>query len=208
MTQEHTVATQTRAQAPTFPAGSARNKHVPGEEGIWVLIFGDMLLFGVFFATYLYYRGREPELFSTSQLTLNLDYGAFNTLLLLTSSLFVVVGIRALRNAVRGVAPAMFVGAFLCGAGFGLIKFLEYGAKISDGITPGTNTFYMYYFVLTGLHFFHVLVGMVVLAVMFVMSRKPELTARRFGYIEGGACFWHMVDLLWIILFPLIYLAR
>ncbi|MGQ0481840.1 MAG: cytochrome c oxidase subunit 3 [Pseudonocardia sp.] len=200
--------TTTRNERVALLGRSKRETHLPGEEGVWVLIFGDMLLFGVFFATFLFYRGRESELFTASQQTLSLDLGAINTLLLLSSSLVVVTGVRAIRHGARTLAPAMFAIAFACGAGFGFIKYLEYSDKIINGITPGTNNFYMYYFILTGLHMFHVLIGMGVLIFMYAQARKPEMTTRRLGYIEGGACFWHMVDLLWIVLFPLIYLVR
>jgi nitric oxide reductase NorE protein len=145
-----------------------RETHLPGEEGVWVLIFGDMLLFGVFFATFLFYRGREPELFTESQTHLSVTIGIINTLLLLTSSLLVVTGVRAIRNGAQKLAPPLFVGAFLCGAGFGFDKFIEYSEKISHGINPGTNNFFMYYFILTGLHMFHVIIGMGVLVFMFV----------------------------------------
>jgi nitric oxide reductase NorE protein len=200
------------------PTKGEREPHLPGEEGVWVLIFGDMLLFGVFFATFLYYRGQEPEVFTDSQRTLSVTIGIVNTLLLLTSSLLVVTGVRAIRRGAQKLAPALFIGAILCGAGFGVDKVIEYSAKIADGgvvggvhlasITPATNNFFMYYFILTGLHMFHVIIGMGVLVFMTVQARHPDMTARRFGYVEGGACFWHMVDLLWIVLFPLIYLVR
>jgi nitric oxide reductase NorE protein len=185
-----------------------REAHLPGEEGVWVLIFGDMLLFAVFFATFLYYHGREPQLFAESQTKLSVGIGVINTLLLLTSSLAVVTGVRAIRHGAQKLAPPMFIVAFLCGAGFGFDKYIEYSGKIAAGITPGTNNFFMYYYILTGLHMFHVLIGMGVLVFMYVQAKKPDMTARRFGYIEGGGCFWHMVDLLWIVLFPLIYLVR
>jgi nitric oxide reductase NorE protein len=167
-----------------------------------------MLLFGVFFTTFLFYRGREPDLFAISQGTLDVTIGVVNTLLLLTSSLAVVTGVRAIRHGAQRLAPASFLVALICGAGFGFDKYLEYSEKISHGITPATNNFFMYYFILTGLHMFHVLIGMGVLVFMIVQSRRPDMTARKFGYVEGGACFWHMVDLLWIVLFSLIYLVR
>jgi nitric oxide reductase NorE protein len=200
------LSTLTREEFPT--ARPKRERHLPGEEGVWVLIFGDMLLFGVFFATFLYYRGREPELFAESQTHLSVGIGVVNTLLLLCSSLLVVTGVRAIRHGATHLAPAMFAGAFLCGAGFGFDKYIEYSGKIAQGITPATNNFFMYYYILTGLHMFHVIIGMGVLTYMYFQARKPDMTARRFAYIEGGACFWHMVDLLWIVLFPLIYLVR
>jgi nitric oxide reductase NorE protein len=169
---------------------------------------GDMTVFAVFFATYLYYRGQQTELFNAGQHTLKQGYGVINTLLLLTSSLLVVTGVRAVRQRRTNIAPWMFAGAMLCGLGFTFMKFLEYGEKLSHGITPATNSFYMYYFILTGLHFFHLLLGMGVLAFLVRAARKPELTPKQFGFVEGGACFWHMVDLLWIVLFPLLYLVQ
>ncbi|WP_028933749.1 cytochrome c oxidase subunit 3 [Pseudonocardia spinosispora] len=185
----------------------AQSRHTPGEEGVWVFILGDMVVFAVFFATYLFYRGQQPDLFITGQQTLSQTYGVINTLLLLTSSLFVVMGVRGLRSRAR-VAPWLFAASMVCGFGFAVVKFLEYSAKLAAGVTPATNDFYMYYFVLTGLHFFHLLLGMVVLAFLVRLARKPVLTDRQFGFVEGGACFWHMVDLLWIVLFPLLYLIK
>jgi len=131
-----------------------------------------------------------------------------NTLLLLTSSLFVIVGIRAIRRRARTVAPWCFVGAFVCGLGFSTMKFLEYSDKANHHITPSTNQFWMYFYILTGLHFFHLLVGMCVLIYLMVKSKKRLLTVKEYAFVEGGACFWHMVDLLWIVLFPLLYFVR
>jgi nitric oxide reductase NorE protein len=162
----------------------------------------------VFFTTYLFYRGREPELFNQSQALLDVGIGVLNTVLLLTSSLAVVTGVRAIRRGEQAFARPLFALAFLCGAGFGFAKYVEYSAKIVIGITPGTNNFFMYYYILTGLHMFHVLVGMGVLVFMWAQAGKPVMTSRRFGYIEGGGCYWHMVDLLWVVLFPLLYLVR
>jgi nitric oxide reductase NorE protein len=183
-------------------------RHLPGEAGTWVFILGDMTVFAVFFCTYLSYRGLQPDVFDASQLTLKQSYGVINTMLLLTSSMFVVVAIRAIRKQIRGVAPWMFSLALLCGLGFSLMKFLEYAEKLGHGITPTTNSFYMYYYILTGLHFFHLILGMAVLVFLIVKSRAPRLTAKQFAFVEGGACFWHMVDLLWIGLFPLLYLVK
>jgi nitric oxide reductase NorE protein len=198
--------TENTAVAPK--EGEKRKRHIPGEEGVWVFIMGDMTVFAVFFATFLYYRGQQVELFDQGARTLKQSYGVINTLLLLTSSLLVVMGVRAVRRKLSHIAPWLFAGAMCCGLGFTGMKFLEYGEKLSHGITPATNNFYMYYFILTGLHFFHLLLGMGVLTFLTRMARKPELTAKQFGFVEGGACFWHMVDLLWIVLFPLLYLVQ
>jgi nitric oxide reductase NorE protein len=182
--------------------------HVPGEVGIWVLIGGDLLIFAALFATYLNYRLKSPRLFGSSQLELNQAYGVANTLLLVLSSLFVATAVRAVRTRGRGVAPWLLVGAIACGLGFSLLKALEYHGKVEHHITPSTNRFFQMYFVLTGLHWFHVLIGMIVLCVLFRMSGKETLTKKQLIFFEGGACFWHMVDMLWIVLFPLLYLVR
>ena len=181
---------------------------MPGEVGIWVLILGDMTVFALFFGVFVHYRGHEPAVFAHSQATLNRTYGAVNTLLLLTSSLFVVTGVGAVRRKMQSVAPKLFVGAFICGLGFSVIKVLEYSAKARHGISLNTNDFYMYYFILTGIHFFHLLIGMGVLVFCWRLSRKPDPDAKQIGYLEAGASYWHMVDLLWIVLFPLIYLMH
>lgn len=167
-----------------------------------------MTIFAGFFITYLVYRSRDVTLFNGSAAQLTQVYGVINTLFLLTSSLLVVVGIHAIRRRALGIAPRCFAGAMLCGLGFSALKISEYAGKVHHGITPGTNEYWMYFYILTGLHFFHLLVGMAVLMYIMVKSRKPALTVREFAFVEGGACFWHMVDLLWIVLFPLLYFVR
>jgi nitric oxide reductase NorE protein len=194
-------------------SNSLAGRHLPGEEGTWVFIIGDMTVFAVFFATYLYYRGEQRALFAESQRSLAAGYGITNTVLLLTSSLCVVLGTRAvqrrrLAGSASRSAPWLFGGALACGLGFSAIKFLEYSEKLSAGITPATNNFFMYYFILTGLHFFHLILGMGVLVYLIRASRRPALSTMQLAFVEGGACYWHMVDLLWIVLFPLVYLVK
>ncbi|MUL65935.1 cytochrome C oxidase subunit III [Mycobacterium sp. CBMA 234] len=185
-----------------------RPRHTPGEAGVWIFILGDMSIFSAFFVTYLVYRSRDAALFNASAEHLKQVFGVINTLLLLCSSLLVVVGIRAIRRMSTTIAPWCFVGAMVCGAGFATMKFLEYGDKVHHHITPNTNEFWMYFYILTGLHFFHLLMGMGVLIYLTVKSRQSVLTVKEFAFVEGGACFWHMVDVLWIVLFPLLYFVR
>lgn len=182
---------------------------VPGEPGVWVLLSGDLLIFTVLFAVYLSRRAQDPALFATSQDHLNRTLGAVNTLILLTSSLLVALAVKALRDSrIRSLsAPLTVVGALIGGC-FVVIKAIEYRQKLSAGITPGTNEFYMYYFVLTGLHLAHVIIGLAVLAVLSRLAAKPDPTPTRIGFFEGGTCFWHLVDLLWLIIFPLVFLVR
>jgi nitric oxide reductase NorE protein len=194
------------ADRPGERGGSAT--HLPGEAGTWVFILGDMLVFALLFGVYLYYRGQQPVVFAHSQATLHAMFGVVNTLLLLTSSLCVVTAVRATRAGIRRLPQVLFGVALLCGAGFAANKVVEWGTLLTAGHTPAANNFYMYFFVLTGLHFFHLLLGMGVLTALIALSRKPALSDRQFMFLEGGACFWHMVDLLWIVLFALLYLVH
>ena len=183
-------------------------RHLPGEEGVWIFILGDMLIFGLFFCVFMYYRVQSPELFVESQSSLNQHYGALNTLLLLTSSWFVVLGVQAVRENMGALAGKLFAGAFFCGLGFGVVKFFEYGEKISQGVTLVTNDFFMYYYVFTGIHFLHVIIGMGILIYLWRKSDAVSFVQSDVRNFESGASYWHMVDLLWIVLFPLLYLVK
>lgn len=198
---------------PKPPAGARaardRRRHVPGEPGIWVLLCGDMVLFTVLFTAYLHQRGAKPDLFGHSQDALNRTFGALNTLVLLTSSLLVVFATRAVRDDNwRRYAHRLTLAGAAVGACFVAIKAVEYHEKIAAGITPSTNEFFMWYFVLTGLHLAHVIIGLGVLLVLSTLARKPAPTRTHIAFFEGGTCFWHMVDLLWIVIFPLLFLIR
>jgi nitric oxide reductase NorE protein len=186
----------------------AKQRRVPGEVGVWVFILGDMTVFAVLFVVYLYYRGKQPHVFQLSQKELHRSFGAINTLLLLTSSLFVITAVRAVRANMRKLSSASIVVALICGCGFLTNKVLEWTDLLSHGHKPATNNFFMYFFVLTGIHAFHLLIGMGVLVTLFVLSRKKSLSAGQHAFVEGGACFWHMVDLLWVVLFALLYLMH
>lgn len=190
-------------------SSGARPHHVPGEAGVWVLLFGDIIMFTVLFTVYLNQRGHNKELYAASQEHLNRTLGAVNTLVLLSSSLLVVFAARALRSQrLRRLAAPLTVAGIAVGMCFVVIKAVEYSEKISVGITPGTDDFYMYYFVLTGLHLAHVVLGLVVLTVLSRLAAKPEPSPTHIAFFEGGACFWHMVDLLWLVIFPLVFLVR
>lgn len=182
-------------------------RHVPGEPGVWIFLFGDMLVFGIFFATFMYHRAQAPELFDQSRHTLSIGIGLTNTLVLLSSSLFVVTAVRAIRTGQRRAAQALLAGAILCGLAFVGNKAIEYTTEISAGHVPTQNDFYLYFFTLTGVHLFHLLIGIVVLTLLLAQTRRTDFDVTKMGLVEGGACFWHLVDLLWIVLFPLLYLV-
>ena len=185
-----------------------RTPHVPGEVGAWVFILGDLAAFALLFGVWMYYRGKEPALFADSQLEVHRSFGAINTLLLLTSSLFVITAVRAVRAQMRRVAQAAIGFAIVCGVAFLLDKVLEWTDLVANGHGPTANNYFLYFFVLTGLHAFHVLIGMGILTALLRLSRKPSLSKGQFAFVEGGACFWHMVDLIWVVLFALLYLMH
>jgi nitric oxide reductase NorE protein len=204
-----TDAVETELSRSEQPEASTRTKHVPGEPGIWILIFGDMVVFTVLFTVYLNSRGRNEALFAESQATLNKTLGALNTLVLLCSSMLIVLAALAFRSEQRRHLTArLTVTGAAVGSCFVIIKVIEYHAKVAAGLTPSTNEFYMYYFVLTGLHLAHVIIGLIVLTVLSRLARKPAPTRTHIAFFEGGACFWHMVDLLWLIIFPLFFLVH
>ena len=119
-----------------------------------------------------------------------------------------MTGVRAIRAGLRRVAPATIAAALVCGCAFLVNKGLEWSDLLIHGHKPATNNFFMYFFVLTGIHAFHLLIGMGVLTTLFVFSRKKTLSSLQLALVEGGGCFWHMVDLLWIVLFALLYLIH
>ena len=192
-------------EAPPTPAAPARR--IPGETGTWVFLFGDMLVFAAFFATFMVERAKAPDVFDAARRTLHLGVGLANTLVLLTSSLFVVVALGPLRSGARHIARSAVTAAMVCGGVFIALKVFEYHSLVTAGHGVGANHFYLYYFILTGVHLLHVCVGMAVLTFLLTQTRRPELSGNRMAVIEGGACFWHLVDLLWIVLFPLLYLV-
>ena len=183
-------------------------RHLPGEVGVWIFIFGDMMIFSLFFLVYLYYRNLDIETFTASQVLLNQNLGAINTILLLTSSWFVAMGLHFARRKGTRASARLFFLAFLCGVGFGVVKFFEWGAKISAGHTLTSSEFFMYYYIFTGVHFLHVIIGMLVLLFLVQKARKDHCAAGDISIYESGGAYWHMVDLLWIVLFPLLYLVR
>ena len=181
---------------------------LPGDFAIWIFIFAEMLAFGVLFVVYAFTRAKNVELFNESQLTLSRTSGAINTLMLITSSYFVVRGVAAIKRGLNKQCAHWLTGAFLLGGVFVSIKIVEFSAKYSADITMSTNNFYMFYLSLTFFHFMHVLMGMVILAAIIVKVRRGGYSAQDYIGVETGASFWHMVDFLWIILFPLVYIIR
>jgi len=192
----------------TLAPGNAPDKRLPGDLAIWFFILAEMLAFAVFFSAYAFARARHVEEFNLYQQTLDRNLGALNTVLLITGSWFVVLAVQAAHHDDRPAISRNILLGWLCGAGFLVVKVVEYAAKFGAGISMSTNTFYMFYISLTFFHFMHVILGMVILAILWVQARQGVYGSHDAHGLESGAAYWHMVDLLWIILFPLVYVMR
>lgn len=178
----------------------------PGQPAMWFFIIGDLWIFACYFACYAFDRGQNSDAFLAGQQTLSQGIGVFNTIMLLASSLFVAFCVQAARaNAVALAARFLLLGAG-CGGVFLLVKAFEWYIKINAGLPAGSEDYFIYYFMFTGLHFFHVSLGLVILVLVF---RELKVTSQpQIRFVESGAIYWHLVDLLWIIIFALLYLMR
>ena len=185
--------------------------------GMWLFLFTELLLFGGLFLLYAVYLQRYPQQFVTAGGELDVRFGAANTLVLLTSSLFVAMSITALRLGRIKTALSLLGATVLSALLFLVNKFFEWSAKIHHGLYPGgeellgrdvgEQTFFNLYYLTTGLHGLHVLIGAVLLAVVMVMIRSGRVHKEDWVILENGGLYWHLVDLIWIFLFPLYYLV-
>jgi len=192
----------------TTAINNSEPKLLPGDLAIWFFIFMELLVFGIFFIVYAVMRIDNIELFNQYQLTLNRELGAANTILLITSSYFVVRAVHAIRDNNVKNCINWLGAALLGGTGFLILKSIEYSDKFSEGISLSTNTFYMFYLSLTIFHFLHVILGMLILIAVIIKAKHGAYSADNHIGVETGASYWHMVDLVWIILFPLVYIIR
>ncbi len=180
----------------------------PGDLVIWIFIMAELLVFGVFFATYAFTRAHHVAQFDTYQLTLNRNAALINTLALITSSYFVVRAVAAIRADNSQACFRWLLAALAMGLLFLVVKGAEYHHHFSMGVNLGTNTFYMFYLSLTFFHFLHVVLGMIILLAVALKAHRGGYSAAEHTGVETGASYWHMVDLVWMILFPLVYVMR
>lgn len=187
----------------------AEHRRVPGLEGFWVFIAGDMTLFALLFGAFMAERRDTPTLFEHGRQALNPNIGGLNTLVLLTSSWLVVNCLIAVRRGQARAGLNWLTGAIACGVAFLCSKVLEYSRELGDGHSVFSSDFFMFYFILTGIHLFHVVVGCVVMSFFWAKIRNKSISGRNgLAGLECMGIYWHMVDLLWIMLFPLLYLLR
>ncbi|NMM37812.1 MAG: cytochrome c oxidase subunit 3 family protein [Glaciimonas sp.] len=175
---------------------------------MWFFIFAELLVFGILFLAYAFARTGDVALFNASQLQLNRVSGAINTVLLISSSYFVVRAVECIRRDQGKSSARWLVAAIVLGSFFVVLKLFEFGAKYQAGITMSTNTFFMFYLFLAFFHFMHVILGMVILGAVALKAWRGGYSATDHAGVETGAAYWHMVDLVWIILFPLIYVMH
>ena len=184
--------------------------------GMWLFLFTELLLFGGLFVLYAVYLTRYPQEFSSGGHQLNVVLGCINTLILLTSSLCAAMAVTAIQQDNRQLTLRLLGGTILCAAGFMVIKYVEWSAKIHHGIYPGSamlvegppgeSVFFSLYYMSTGIHGLHVLIGTTLLAWIARQVKEGSITSTDFVILENGALYWHLVDLIWIFIFPLYYL--
>ncbi len=174
---------------------------------IWTFIAADCVGFAIFFMVFMVERTKAPALYDASARQLDVRLGLANTLILITSSWLVALAHGAASRGQLHRAGGLMLGGLGVGSCFAVLKIGEYQHKIVSGITPATNDFFMFYFILTGVHFLHYLIGLGVLAMMaFALRRATRERGGAVAWLESGALYWHMVDLLWLFLFPMLYL--
>jgi cytochrome c oxidase subunit III len=186
--------------------------------GMWLFLGTEVLLFAGLFLGYTVYRWLYHPAFKAASAHLSLMAGGVNTVVLITSSFTVALAYHAIQQGKTKKCVALMAFTIACAAGFLVIKYFEYAHKFHEGQLPGkfyayegiqmpgVNLFYSVYFLATGLHAFHVIVGASILAWLMVRVHKGKYTAKYNVPVELGALYWHLVDLVWIFLFPLLYL--
>jgi cytochrome c oxidase subunit III len=202
-------------QEPTIHNEEHRDD-IGAKMGMWIFIFTELLLFGGLFLVYAVFRNQYSEEFHISAHQLNGFIGTLNTVILLISSMTIAMSITAIQKGNRPLAFKLILVTLLCALVFLVNKYFEWGHKIRIDLYPGTDLmftlkhgevlFFSLYFFMTGLHALHIIVGMVLLTIVAVKVKTKKIDASRYVLLENGALYWHLVDLIWIFLFPLLYL--
>jgi cytochrome c oxidase subunit III len=202
------------------PAGEYHPVHRDYEGsklGMWLFLFTEILLFGGLFLLYSIYRSKYPLDFHNGGQHLDTIIGVANTVILLTSSLTVAVSITAMQKGNRKLTMLCLATTILLGTAFLVNKYIEWTAEIRHGIYPnspellqrpeGTRLFFGLYYSMTGLHGLHVFAGIIVLSVMLVLVGRRKISSNDFLKLENAGLYWHLVDVIWIFLLPMLYLA-
>lgn len=198
--------------------GHVHRDDVGSKLGMWLFLFTELILFGGMFIVYAVYRFKYPTEFHLAATELDTLVGTVNTLILLTSSLTIAMSITSIQEGKKGLSLLLVGITIALALAFLVNKYFEWGHKFAVGLYPGSPEllkrpvgeilYFGLYFVMTGLHGLHVIIGAVVLAVMMVFIAKGTVTRHSFVRLEAGALYWHLVDIIWIFLFPLFYLLH
>ncbi len=180
----------------------------PGDFGIWVIIYVEFVTFAALFIGYAFSRRANLEMFNESQLLLNKTSGFINTVVLITSSFLVVKAVQAIKKNNSELSAKFLLAAMGVGSIFIVVKIMEFAEKFEQGINLSTNTFFMFYLMLTVFHFLHVVLGLIILFNIYQKTKLGGYSNTDHKGMETGASYWHLVDLLWIVLFPLVYIMR
>ncbi|MGB9771072.1 MAG: cytochrome c oxidase subunit 3 [Candidatus Kapaibacteriota bacterium] len=186
--------------------------------GMWLFLFTELLLFGGLFLLYMAYRLQYTKDFVIGGQELNIVLGTINTIILLTSSLTMALSIAAIQRGKKGLSLFYLISTITFGLTFLVIKYFEWTAKFSHGIAPnspellskpnGEIIFYGMYYSMTGLHALHVIIGIIILSFMLFFLLRNKITSKDYIKLENSGLYWHLVDLIWIFLFPLFYLIH
>jgi len=187
--------------------------------GMWLFIFTELLLFGGLFIVYSVYRFMNQDAFHLAAEELNTTIGAINTVLLLISSMTIAMSTSALQLKKKGVTLGLLTVTVILGIVFLVNKYFEWGLKFEHGIWPGSEhllndfsqgeiLFFGLYFVMTGLHALHIIIGLAIILVAAWRVHKGTVNENRAALLENAGLYWHLVDLIWIFLFPLFYLIH
>ena len=197
--------------------GAAHKDWEGSKLGMWIFLFTEIVLFGGLFLLYSVYRAKYTADFHSSGQELNTFIGIANTVILLTSSLTVAVSVTALQKGNRKLSSICLAATIALGAVFLINKYMEWSAEIGHGMYPnspellkhpdGVKLFFGLYYTMTGLHGLHVIAGMAVLAFMLMLVRRNRITSSDCVRLENAGLYWHLVDIIWIFLLPLFYLA-
>lgn len=199
----------------------ATHQYDSNKEGIWLFMTTEILMFGGLFVGYIIFHTLYPEMFAEGATYLNWKLGFINTLVLIFSSLTMALGIYYCQVNQRNKATLALAVTILCGAIFMVIKYFEYTHKFHLGIFPGEKLnlemvkpehanlglYFGFYYCMSGLHGLHVLIGMGLITWVMIKNIKGEFNSKYFTPVEGVGIFWHIIDLIWIFLFPLLYLV-
>ncbi|MDR3489552.1 MAG: cytochrome c oxidase subunit 3 [Bradyrhizobium sp.] len=187
-------------EAQQYEPGWGPLSALPGNPLIWVLIASELAVFGLALLGYAGARARDPLGFAVAQDSLDRLAGTINTVILLTSGLFAALANAAAQAGLRGRARIFLGVASALGIAFLTVKGFEYAAEFAAGADIDSHPFFTLYFLITGFHALHVVLGLIVLAIV-AKSAAPAA-------VETGTAFWHMVDLIWVLVFPCLYLLR